>query len=370
MALKAAGRDIISLSVGEPDFPTPAHVCEAAVAAIRAGQTKYTALEGTRELKAAIRRKLARDNGLSYTPEQILVSNGAKQACFNLCLALLDEGDEAIVPAPYWVSYPDMVRLADAKPVFVPTTAAQGFLMQPRDLEAAITPATRLLILNSPSNPTGAVYPREALAALGEVLRKHPRVVVLSDEIYEHIQWTGAPFASFAAVCPDLIGRTVTVNGMSKGYAMSGWRLGYAAGPRELIAPMSAIQSQSTTNASSISQAAAVAALDGDQESVQRMCREFRHRHDVIQPLLDAIPGMRCPPVSGAFYLFADVSGVLRKKKLADDVAFCEGLLETAGVALVPGTAFGAPGFVRISFAAALDTLHTAIERIRGFATA
>ncbi len=367
LALKAEGRDIISLSVGEPDFPTPAHICDAAVAAIAAGATKYTALEGTRELKEAIRRKLERENGLRYSPDQILVSSGAKQSCFNLCLALLDKGDEAIIPAPYWVSYPDMVRLANANPVIVPTTADHGFLMKPDALAAAITPATRLVILNSPSNPTGATYSHEALAALGKVIEEHPRIIVLSDEIYEHIQWMGAPYVSFAAACPALDDRTVTINGMSKAYAMSGWRIGYAAGPKELIRAMATLQSQSTTNACSISQAAAVAALNGDQECVRRMCREFRHRHDTVQPLVAGIPGIECEKVSGAFYLFADVSRAQRRKGFKDDVAFCEQLLESKGVALVPGSAFGAPGFVRISFAASLATLNTAIERLRAF---
>jgi aspartate aminotransferase len=369
LALKAEGRDIISLSVGEPDFPTPSHICEAAVAAIAAGATKYTALEGTRELKGAIQRKLERENGLRYSPDQILVSSGAKQSCFNLCLALLDKGDEAIIPAPYWVSYPDMVRLANAKPVIVSTSADQGFLMNPEALAAAITPATRLVILNSPSNPTGATYPRDALAALGKVLEQHPRIVVLSDEIYEHIQWKGAPYASFASACPAIADRTVTINGMSKAYAMSGWRIGYAAGPRDLIRAMATLQSQSTTNACSISQAAAVAALDGDQECVRRMCREFRQRHDAVQPMLAAIPGIRCGKVSGAFYLFADVSVAMQRKGMKDDVDFCEQLLEAKGVALVPGTAFGAPGYVRISFAASLETLRAAIGRLSSFVT-
>jgi len=369
LALKAEGRDIISLSVGEPDFPTPAHICEAAVAAIAAGATKYTALEGTRELKGAIQRKLERENGLPYSPDQILVSSGAKQSCFNLCLALLGQGDEAVIPAPYWVSYPDMVRLANAQPVIVPTTADQGFLMQPEALAAAITPATRLVILNSPSNPTGATYPREALTALGKVIERHPRVVVLSDEIYEHILWTGQPYASFAAACPALQARTITINGMSKAYAMSGWRIGYAAGPRELIRAMATLQSQSTTNACSISQAAAVAALDGNQDCVRRMCREFQERHDVVQPLVASIPGVQCPKVSGAFYLFADFSDVIRHRGFRDDVAFCEQLLESTGVALVPGSAFGAQGFVRISFAASLETLRAAVERLSAFAT-
>jgi aspartate aminotransferase len=242
--------------------------------------------------------------------------------------------------------------------------------MQPEALAAAITPATRLVILNSPSNPTGATYDRDALAALGEVIERYPRIVVLSDEIYEHILWTGSPYASFAAACPALAERTVTINGMSKAYAMSGWRIGYAAGPRELIRAMSTLQSQSTTNACSISQAAAVAALDGDQDCVHRMCREFRKRHDIVQPLVASIPGVSCRKVSGAFYLFADVSGVISRKGLRDDVAFCEQLLESTGVALVPGSAFGAPGFVRISFAASLETLRAAIDRLGAFATA
>jgi aspartate aminotransferase len=369
MALQAAGRDIIRLSVGEPDFDTPEHIKRAAIAAIKAGATKYTALDGTRELKAAIQRKLERENGLIYELDQLLVSNGAKQSCFNLCLALLDQGDEAIIPAPYWVSYPEIVRLANAEPVRVLTAAADGFVIQPEMLAAAITPATRLLILNSPGNPTGAVYPREALIALGEVLREHPRIVVLSDEIYEHIRWTGEPFASFAAAVPELFDRTVTVNGLSKGYAMSGWRVGYAAGPAELIRSMATIQSQCTTNACSISQAAAVAALDGDQTAIGVMCAEFRRRHDIVQALLDDIPGISCGPGLGAFYLFADVSSAIASRGLSDDVEFCEQLLETTGVALVPGTAFGAAGFARLSFAAGLDVLKDAVDRIRAFVT-
>ena len=367
MALEAEGRDIIRLSVGEPDFDTPVHIRQAAIDAINAGKTKYTALEGTRELREAIRSKLARENGLTYGLDQIIVSSGAKQACFNLCLALLEAGDEAVIPAPYWVSYPEMVRLTGAEPVRVPTSAEAGFLMQPEQLEAAITPATKLVVINSPSNPTGAVYPTESLAALGEVLEQHPRVVVLSDEIYEHIQWAGESYPSFAAAAPALFGRTVTVNGVSKGHAMSGWRIGYAAGPTELIRAMAKIQSQSTTNACSISQVAATAALTGDQSAVRVMCHEFRARHDVVQPLIDAIDGVSCRPGSGAFYLFPDVSGAIRARGLADDVAFCEQLLERTGVALVPGTAFGAPGHVRISFAASLATLEEAVRRIDEF---
>ncbi|MGW8370141.1 MAG: pyridoxal phosphate-dependent aminotransferase, partial [Gammaproteobacteria bacterium] len=363
MQLAAEGRDIIRLSVGEPDFDTPAHIKQAAIDAITTGQTKYTALEGALELKEAIRQKLARENGLDYGIEQILVSNGAKQSCFNLCLSVLDEGDEAIVPAPYWVSYPEMIRLSDAEPAFVHCAEENGFLMTPEQLAAAITPATRLLILNSPNNPTGAVYPPDVLRGLAEVLREHPRIVILSDEIYEHIQWSEPPAESFGAVVPDLLERTVTVNGMSKGYAMSGWRIGYAAGPRELIRAMSAIQSQSTTNACSISQVAATAALVSDQTSVREMCAEFESRYRIVQPLVAALPGFECPEAGGAFYLFPRVESAMSRKGIQDDVSFCEALLEATGVALVPGTAFGAPGYVRISFAAAPYILRDACER-------
>jgi aspartate aminotransferase len=367
MALSAEGRDIIRLSVGEPDFDTPEHIKQAAIDAIRAGDTKYTALDGTRALKGAIQGKFDRENGLRYPLDQILVSNGAKQACFNLCLALLEQGDEAIIPAPYWVSYPEMVSMAEAQPISVPTNAEQGFLMRPADLAAAITPATRLLILNSPGNPTGAVYPREALVELGDVLKDHPRVVILSDEIYEHIQWAEGEYTSFAAANPGLFDRTVTINGVSKAYAMTGWRLGYAAGPKELIRGMAAIQSQSTTNACSISQAAATAALNGDQTSVRTMCHEFKARHDIVQPLLDGIDGLACAPGNGAFYLFVDAGDAIRNKRLKDDIVFCEALLDETGVALVPGTAFGAPGYVRISFAASLETMREAIARIERY---
>jgi aspartate aminotransferase len=367
MALEAAGRNIIRLSVGEPDFDTPDHIKQAAIDAILAGDTKYTALDGTPQVKQAIQAKLERENGLQYSLDQILVSCGAKQACFNLCLALLDNGDEAIIPAPYWVSYPEMVRMAEAEPVIAHASANNGFLLRPEQLVGAITDATRLLILNSPGNPTGAVYPAELLVELGEVLREHPRIVIMSDEIYEHIQWTGRPYTSFAAANPHLFDRTVTINGMSKAFAMTGWRIGYAAGPQELIKGMAAIQSQSTTNASSISQAAGAAALNGDQSSVFAMCEAFKARHDVVQPMLDAIDGVHCAPHDGAFYLMADVSDALKAKGLADDIVFCEELLEASGVALVPGTAFGAPGYVRISFAASLDTLNEAVARIEAF---
>ena len=365
--LREQGRDIIGLSAGEPDFPTPEHIRAAGIQAIATGNTKYTALDGSRQLKQAIVEKLARENGLSYEIDQVLVSSGAKQSCYNACQALLEAGDEVVIQAPYWVSYPDMVRLTDADPVIIHTSADQEFLISPEQLEAAITAATRLVILNSPCNPTGAVYSASHWHDFGEVLREHPRVLVLSDEIYEHIYWADAPFTSFAHACPDLYERTITVNGMSKGYAMSGWRIGYAAGPVPIIKAMTTIQSQSTTNACTISQAAACAALTGDQQCVKDMCRIFKKRHDFVHARINAIEGFRCPEGRGAFYLFPNIDAALRRKQIDDDVAFCEALLEQAGVALVPGSAFGAPAHLRISFAASLDTLGEALDRIETF---
>lgn len=365
--LREQGRDMIVLSVGEPDFPTPEHIKAAAREALARNDTKYTAVDGTRALKEAVVAKLARENGLSYTPDQVLISSGAKQSCYNACLALLDPGDEAIVPAPYWVSYPDMVRLADAEPVIVHAGADRGFKIGAEQLAAAITPKTRLVFLNSPCNPTGAVYTRDDLAAFGAVLREHPRVVIVADDIYEHIYWAGSPFASFAHACPDLYDRTLTVNGMSKAYAMSGWRLGYAAGPLPVIKAMTSLQSQSTTSASTISQAAARAALDGDQRCVAEMCAEFKRRHDVVFELVAALPGVTCVRADGAFYLLPNVEAALRAKGLATDVELCERLLEATGVALVPGSAFGAPGHVRLSFAASLGLLEEAVRRMHAF---
>jgi aspartate aminotransferase len=311
--------------------------------------------------------KFKRDNGLAYTTEQVLISSGAKQSCYNACLALLDPGDEAIIPAPYWVSYPDMVRLADAEPVIVASTAESGFRIDAAQLARAITLRTRLLILNSPCNPTGAVYSRSDLAALGAVLREHPRIAILTDDIYEHIYWADTPFASFAEVCPDLYDRTLTVNGMSKAYAMSGWRIGYAAGAAPLIQAMTSIQSQSTTNACTISQAAACAALLGDQDCVRQMCAEFRRRHEFVLERLNRVAGFHCVPADGTFYLFPNVEDALRAKGVASDVELCEQLLESTGVAVVPGSAFGAPGHLRLSFAAARATLDEALTRIRRF---
>ncbi len=302
--LRAQGRDIISLGAGEPDFDTPQFIKDAAIQAIADGATKYTPIDGTAALKAAIRRKFARDNSLDYSTSQILVTSGAKQALFNLCLALLSDGDEVIIPAPYWVSYPDMVRLADAEPVIIETGLEADFKITAAQLAAAITENTRLLLLNSPSNPTGASYSKSELQALGEVLAQHPQVLVAADDIYEHIQWADEPFVSFATACPDLYDRTLTINGVSKAYAMTGWRIGYAAGPATLIKAMKTIQSQSTSNACSVSQVAAEAALDGDQAPVTAMAAAYKQRHDYIVAALNDLDGFECRPGEGTFYAF------------------------------------------------------------------
>jgi len=363
--LKQQGVDIISLGAGEPDFNTPAHIRAAAVDAIERGDTRYTPIDGTRELKAAIQAKFLRDNALDYAPEQILVSSGGKQSLFNLCLALLGPGDEAIVQAPYWVSYPEMVRLADAKPVIVDTGIEQGFKLTPEQLSAAVGERTRLVILNSPSNPTGASYSEEELSALGAVLADFPDVVIASDDIYEPIHWGKDPFVSFATACPALADRTVTVNGVSKAYAMTGWRIGYAAGPEWLIRGMKTVQSQSTSNPCSVSQAAAVAALDGDQSVVAEMTRHYKTRHDAVIEGLNAIPGFECRPGDGAFYAFPRVADAVRDLGLSSDLELAERLIAEARVALVPGTAFGAPGYLRLSFALSLDDLQEALNRVK-----
>ncbi len=367
--LKAEGRDIIGLGVGEPDFDTPAHIKDAAIEAIRAGFTKYTAVGGTPGLKKAVIGKFQRENGLDYTPAQILVSCGGKQSFYNLAQAVVNPGDEVIIPAPYWVSYPDMVILADGVPVIVEAGIEQGFKITPAQLEAAITPKTRMLVINSPSNPTGAVYGREELAALGEVLRRHPRVLIASDDMYEHILMADGEFSNLLNVCPDLAERTLVLNGVSKAYAMTGWRIGYAAGPVEIIAAMENIQSQSTSNPTSISQVAAEAALNGDQSCIRPMLAAFRERHRFVVDGLNAIPGVKCVDSGGAFYAFPDASAAISKLhaagklKEANDLALSEYLLEH-GVALVPGSAFGAEGCMRISFATSMENLAKAIERI------
>jgi aspartate aminotransferase len=362
--LRAQGKDIISLSMGEPDFDTPKHIRQAAIDAIDSGQTRYTAVDGTPELKQAIIGKLARDNSLEYQPNEILVSCGAKHSIYNLLQALLNEDDEVLIPAPYWVSYPDMVRLAGAAPMILNTSEKTDYLITAAQLDASITEQTRLLIFNSPSNPTGRAYTRKQLAELGEVLLDHPRLLICSDDIYEHIWWADEPFTSFGEVVPALKDRLIVVNGVSKAYAMTGWRIGYAAGPAELIREMRKIQGQSTSNPCSVSQAAATAALNGEQSAVGQMCSAFKQRHDWLIPALDALPGIRCQPGQGAFYAFADCSEAIETLGLADDLALAEHLLEKAGVATVPGTAFGAPNHLRLSFACDLDTLKKAVERI------
>ena len=362
--LKADGRDIISLSMGEPDFDTPDHIQQAAIDAIREGKTRYTAVDGTPALKDAIIEKFKQDNKLGYRRDQILVSSGAKQSLYNLIQAMIDPGDEVLIPAPYWVSYPDMVRLAGGAPVTLKTSLDAGFKISPPQLRTAITEQTRLLVLNSPGNPTGRAYHRAELEALGEVLDQFPRVVVVSDDIYEHIWWADEPFSTLAEVCPSLADRIVVVNGVSKAYAMTGWRIGYAAGDPELIKQMRKIQGQSTSNPCSISQAAAEVALTDSQLCVEQMCAQFHKRHDWLIPALNELPGIKCSPGEGAFYVFADCSGAIEALGLDDDQAFCEYLLEKAGVALVPGSAFGTPGHARFSFACGIETLKQAVERI------
>lgn len=363
--LRAAGRDLISLGAGEPDFDTPRHIRDAGIAAINAGETRYTPIDGTAELKAAIAAKFARENQLDYDTAQIVVTSGAKQALFNLCLALLGPGDEAVIPAPYWVSYPDMVRLAGAEPVTIDAGIEQGFKITPEQLENAISARTRLLILNSPSNPTGASYTPGELSELGAVLDSHPGIVVLSDDIYEHIYWGEEPFASFATACPALRDRTVTTNGVSKAYAMTGWRIGYAAGPMELITAMKTIQSQSTSNPCSVSQAAAVAALNGDQSCVAEMTAAYKARHDYVIGALNEIDGFECRKGEGTFYAFPRIQGVLEARGMASDVELVEYLLNEADVACVPGSAFGAPSYLRLSFACSMEALEESISRIK-----
>jgi len=368
--LKATGRDIIGLGAGEPDFDTPQHIKDAAIAAINAGFTKYTAVDGTPSLKAAVIAKFKRDNGFDYTPKQILVSCGGKQSFFNLVQAVINPDDEVIIPAPYWVSYPDIVILADGKPVIVEAGIEQGFKITPAQLEAAITPKTKLFVINSPSNPTGAVYSGEELAALGAVLRKHPQVLIASDDMYEHIRMNDVPFVNILNVCPDLYDRTLVLNGVSKAYSMTGWRIGYAAGPEAILRAMTNVQSQSTSNPTSISQYAAEAALNGDQGCITPMLDAFKVRHRYIVDALNGIPGFKCVDSGGAFYAFPDVRPAIMNLLARDiieaptDIAFSEYLLESADVAVVPGSAFGAEGYIRLTFATSQANLEKAIARI------
>ncbi len=363
--LRAAGQDIIGLGAGEPDFDTPEHIKAAAKAAIDSGFTKYTPVGGTPGLKQAIIDKFQRDNGLSYTADQVLVSCGGKQSYFNLCQALLNDGDEVVIPAPYWVSYPDMALLAGGEPVIIPTSIEDDFKITPEKLAAAITPRTKLVTLNSPSNPSGKAYSLAELAALGEVLKQHPDVLIATDDMYEHIVWTEEGFCNILNATPELYDRTLVMNGVSKAYSMTGWRIGYAAGPVDLVKAMTKIQSQSTSNPTSISQKASEAALNGDQGCVAEMVKAFKERHDFVVESLNAMEGVRCLPSEGTFYSFPDFSGVIaRLEGVDDDLQFGEFLIEKAGVAMVPGSAFGAPGAMRISFATSRENLEKALERV------
>ncbi|GAB1232094.1 pyridoxal phosphate-dependent aminotransferase [Ferrigenium sp. UT4] len=368
--LKAEGKDIIGLGAGEPDFDTPQHIKDAAIAAINKGFTKYTPVGGTASLKQAVIAKFKRDNGLEYTAKQILVSCGGKQSFFNLALAVVNQGDEVIIPAPYWVSYPDIVLIAEGKPVIVQAGIEQGFKMTPAQLAAAITAKTRMVVINSPSNPSGAVYTLAELQALGEVLRQHPGILIATDDMYEHISLVDGKFVNILDACPDLKPRTMVLNGVSKAYAMTGWRIGYAAGPENIITAMENVQSQSTSNPTSISQVAAEAALNGDQNCITPMVKAFRERHEFVVSELNRIPGLSCLKAGGAFYAFPDArqaiaslhaKGILKE---ATDLAFSEYLLVQAGVAVVPGSAFGSEGYVRLSFATSMENLKAALERI------
>jgi aspartate aminotransferase len=364
--LRAAGKDVIGLGAGEPDFDTPEHIKEAAIQAIRKGFTKYTPVDGTASLKQAVADKFKRDNGLEYrAADQILVSVGGKQSFYNMAMAMLEEGDEVVIPAPYWVSYPDMVLLADATPVIVEAGIEQRYKVTPEQLDAAITPRTRLVVINSPSNPSGMAYTRAELEALGTVLRRHPHTLVATDDMYEHILWSEESFSNIVMACPDLYERTIVLNGVSKAYSMTGWRIGYAGGPADLIKAMKKVQSQSTSNPTSISQVAAQAALEGDQTCVAEMLKAFKQRHDFVVASLNDIPGVRAIPGDGTFYAFADFRQVIEATPgIENDIQLAEHLLIEGGVALVPGSAFGTEGCQRLSFATSMENLEKALERI------
>lgn len=363
-ALKAAGKDIVGLGVGEPDFDTPQHIKDAAVKAIADGFTKYTAVGGTTGLKKAIVDKFQRENGLNYQANQILVSCGGKQSFYNLAQAYINPGDEVIVPAPYWVSYPDMVLLAGGVPVIIEAPQSQGLKITPAQLRAAITAKTKLFVINSPSNPTGAAYSLDELKALGTVLKDFPQVLIATDDMYEHIVWKAGSFCNILNACPELYDRTMVLNGVSKAYSMTGWRIGYCAGPKELIAAMESIQSQSTSNPTSISQVAAEVALNGEQSFIQDMVKAFKERHDYVVDALNQIPGMDCLATDGTFYVFPSAQGVIERLGLPNDLALAELLIEN-GVALVPGSAFGCEGNIRLSIATSMANLQKALGRMQ-----
>ena len=369
--LRAQGRDVIGLGAGEPDFDTPENIRAAGIRAIEAGKTRYTAVDGIPELKRAVADKFRRDNALDYAPEQVTVTSGGKYLVYAAMLTTLNPGDEVVIPAPYWVSYPDIVRMCGGKPVIAETTPEEGYVLSPEKLEAAITPRTRWVILNSPSNPTGVVYGPEATRALGEVLARHPHVWVLTDDMYEHVIYD-AEFATIASVCPELKDRTLTMNGASKAYAMTGWRIGYGAGPAALVKAIGKVLSQTTSNPCSISQWATVAALNGDDGFLEERNDAFRARRDAVQKALDETPGLSCLLPEGAFYLYPSCAGAIGKttpdgQLIEDDLDFCAALLEAEAVAVVPGTAFGSGPAFRVSYATDMATLEEACARITRF---
>ncbi|MBF0284911.1 MAG: pyridoxal phosphate-dependent aminotransferase [Magnetococcales bacterium] len=368
-ALKAAGKDVVNLGSGEPDFDTPKHIKKAAIKAIKEGFTKYTPAPGTPELKNAVIAKLKKDHGLEYTPDQVIVTVGGKQAFYNMAQAMLNAGDEVIIPAPYWVSYTDMTILAEGKPVIVDTAEERGFKMTPAELEAAITPQTKMVVFNSPSNPTGAAYSRDELAALGAVLEKYPHVFPVVDDIYEKIIYDGVKFTTLLEVAPSLYDRTIVLNGVSKAYAMTGWRIGYAAGPKEVIKAMGIIQSQSTSNACSIAQRAAQEALNGPQKCIKPMLKAFHERRNFVVKRLNAMPGVHCFNPQGAFYVYPGVEGLMGKstpegKVIHSTLELADYLLESHNVAVVPGVAFGKDPYLRLSFATSMEDLKKAMDRI------
>lgn len=365
MELRANGIDVISLSAGEPDFDTPEHIKKAAIEAINKGQTKYTQVDGTPELKDAIINKFNRDNNLHYQRDNIIVSTGAKQTLYNLFQSVLEADDEVVIISPYWVSYPDMVILADANPVIMKTHQEDNFEIDMDSFRAALTDKTKLLILNSPSNPTGITYTKAQYESMGKILSDYPNVLIATDDMYEHIYWGNEPFTSFAEVCPNLFDRTITINGVSKAYAMTGWRIGYCGAPKSIVQGMKKIQGQSTSNPSSISQAAAIAALNGPHDAVNMMVNEYKKRHDYLCDALNKINGFNTSPGTGAFYLFPDVNNVIESKGFADDIEFSSFLIDQANVAVIPGSAFGAEGCIRISYATSMELLKESIARIK-----
>ena len=364
MEMRAAGINVISMSAGEPDFDTPEFIKQAAKDAMDNGMTKYTQVDGLPELKDAIINKFINDNDLTYQRENILVSTGAKQTLYNLFQAILGPGDEVIIISPYWVSYPDMVHLADAKPMIVDTYQEDDFSINFDEFTDAVNEKTKLVIINSPSNPTGITYSKNDYQAIGSILEKYPDTYIATDDMYEYIYWGEDPFVSFAQACPDLFDRTITINGVSKSYAMTGWRIGYCGGPANVVGAMKKIQSQSTSNPSSISQAATIAALNGPKDGIYEMVEQYKIRHDYLFSALNDINGFKASPGTGAFYLFPNVKSAIKNKGFSDDIEFSEYLIEKANVAVVPGSAFGSPGYIRLSYATSLEQLEHAVDRI------